>query len=125
MTFDPDYREKQDLNPPTTVVNIRNEEYDVYIGRAGKGQDGYFGNNHPVYQISKSWTECPICHCKHTRDEAITAFKKDFDTRINNDVEFKQKVLSLRGKRLGCFCSPLNCHGAIYKNWLDNNLNIK
>lgn len=28
----------------TRVVNIRKEAYDVYIGRAGKGQDGYFGN---------------------------------------------------------------------------------
>ncbi len=28
----------------TRVVNIRKKAYDVYIGRAGKGQDGYFGN---------------------------------------------------------------------------------
>ena len=25
----------------TTVVNIRYDDYDVYIGRAGKGQSGY------------------------------------------------------------------------------------
>ena len=28
----------------TRVVNIREEDYDVYIGRAGRGMDGYFGN---------------------------------------------------------------------------------
>ena len=28
----------------TTVVNIRTHEYDVYIGRAGHGRSGYFGN---------------------------------------------------------------------------------
>ena len=28
----------------TRVVNIKEEKYDVYIGRAGRGQDGYFGN---------------------------------------------------------------------------------
>lgn len=28
----------------TVVVNINKESFDVYIGRAGRGQDGYFGN---------------------------------------------------------------------------------
>ncbi|GHV10010.1 hypothetical protein FACS1894162_2160 [Bacteroidia bacterium] len=28
----------------TKVVNIKNSRCDVYIGRAGRGQDGYFGN---------------------------------------------------------------------------------
>ena len=28
----------------TVVVNIKKEPFDVYIGRAGRGQDGYFGN---------------------------------------------------------------------------------
>ena len=32
----------------TTVVNLFKNKYDVYIGRAGKGQDGYFGNPFPL-----------------------------------------------------------------------------
>lgn len=28
----------------TKVVNIFHEKCDVYIGRKGKGEDGYFGN---------------------------------------------------------------------------------
>ncbi len=28
------------MNRETQVVNIRREEYDVYIGRAGQGSDG-------------------------------------------------------------------------------------
>jgi len=28
----------------TKVVNIKHSKYDVYCGRAGKGQDGYFGS---------------------------------------------------------------------------------
>ena len=27
----------------TVVVNIHKEPFDVYIGRTGRGQDGYFG----------------------------------------------------------------------------------
>jgi hypothetical protein len=123
MTFDPDYKEKEEIVPLTKVVNIYIEDYDIYIGREGKGLSGYFGNNHPVYQVGKSWTECPICHCKHTREEAIAAFKKDFDIRIKNDPQFLFRVSELRGKRLGCFCKPLKCHGNVYKEWLDNHPN--
>jgi len=28
----------------TVVVNINKEPFDIYIGRAGRGEDGYFGN---------------------------------------------------------------------------------
>jgi len=28
----------------TIVVNINKEDFDVYIGRTGRGEDGYFGN---------------------------------------------------------------------------------
>jgi hypothetical protein len=105
----------------TTVVNIRFEPYDIYIGRAGKGQDGYFGNPHPVGY-------CDICKVNHMRGEAVEAFKKDFLIRIESDTEFRERVLTLRGKRLGCFCKQPNyyfaCHGDVYKEWLDNNPNL-
>lgn len=104
----------------TTVVNIRNCDYDVYIGRAGKGLDGYFGNPHPVYQEGKPWTECKLCNKKHKRGEAIAAYKVDFDQKIKTDFVFGLRIRSLRGKKLGCFCAPDNCHGDIIKQYLDN-----
>ncbi len=96
----------------TTVVNIRKDPYDIYIGRAGKGRDGYYGNPHIVGY-------CPLCRKTHKRGEAIEFFKEYFDKRIESDVEFKERVLELQGKRLGCFCAPNFCHGDIYKEWLD------
>lgn len=36
------------MDNPTCVVNLRHEPYDVYIGCAGHGQDGYFGNPFPL-----------------------------------------------------------------------------
>lgn len=96
----------------TTVVNLRGGDYDVYIGRPGRGQDGYFGNPHPIGY-------CRICKCSHDRTESIAAFEKDFRDRLNRDPEFKNRVLDLRGKKLGCFCKPEACHGDIIANYVD------
>jgi hypothetical protein len=103
----------------TTVVNLKKEPYDVYIGRAGKGQSGYYGNRHTMGMVY-----CPECKLSHDRTDAIAAFKKDFLKRIAIDNEFKKRVLELRDKRLGCFCKPLDCHGDVYKEYLDNLPNL-
>lgn len=87
----------------TTVVNLRHDEYDVYIGRAGRGESGYFGN--PFWE--------------GPRELNIAAFKEDFYRRVWTDADFAQRVLDLRGKRLGCFCKPLPCHGDIIAAWID------
>lgn len=96
----------------TQVVNLKKEPYEVYIGRVGRGEDGYFGNPHPI-----GW--CQICEEVHGRNEAITPFKKDFLYRVEHDREFRKRVIALKGKVLGCFCKPLKCHGDVYVEWLD------
>jgi hypothetical protein len=98
----------------TQVVNIAHEDCNVYIGRAGHGQDGYFGNPHPVNRM------CPICHVIHQRGEAIAEFKKDFYRRIMCDTEYLKRVVALKDCVLGCFCAPNACHGDVIKEWLDN-----
>ena len=88
----------------TKVVNLRIEPYDVYIGRAGKGQDGTFGN--PFNE--------------GTREENVEAFKHHFHERIRTDPEFKRQVRQLKGKVLGCFCKPKkDCHGDVIVDYLD------
>lgn len=79
----------------TKVVNIYKEPYDVYIGRAGKGKDGYFGNPIKLYSDTKSERNC-----------VLKSFEIYFYSRILNDIEFQQRVLELKGKTLGCFCHP-------------------
>lgn len=93
----------------TKVVNLYKEKFDVYIGRAGKGQDGYFGN--PI--ALKPGEE---------RGSTIDKFREYFYERIKNDSEFKRRVEELKGKTLGCFCAPKACHGDVYVEYL-NNLN--
>ena len=89
----------------TTVVNLRKEDYDVYIGRAGRGQDGYFGN---PFQVSEGG-----------REACIEKYREYFFDRIANDREFKERVLALRGKTLGCFCKPEACHGDVIADYVN------
>jgi hypothetical protein len=88
----------------TVVVNIHKEPFDVYIGRRGQGQDGYFGN---PFRIGIS------------REDAVERFERYFADRIEKDSEFRRRVLKLKGKRLGCFCKPKACHGDVIADWLN------
>lgn len=88
----------------TRVVNLRKEKYDVYIGRAGKEQEGYFGN--------------PFS--SGTREQNIADFRIYFENRLWNDPEFRVKVIGLKGKRLGCFCKPKACHGDVIVEFIEN-----
>ena len=82
------------------------QDGDVYIGRAGHGHDGYFGN---PYQIGDSIPGIgPI-----TRAIAIELFESTSRDRMTSDVEFRERVKALHGKRLFCFCAPKACHGDI------------
>ena len=95
-----------DNRKPTRVVNIRKEAYDVYIGRAGKGQDGYFGNPFRLKQDM-------------IRGGTLAGFREYFYRRLVNDAEYRRRVHELQGKTLGCFCKPHPCHGDIIKEYLD------
>jgi hypothetical protein len=88
------------------VVNLYKEKYDIYIGRAGKGKSGYFGN-----PISKN-KRCPICNILHVeKGSTLDCYKTYLDERISHDETFRIEVKQLRGKTLGCFCKPKPCHG--------------
>ncbi len=90
----------------TVVVNIHNEQFDAYIGRAGRGEDGYFGN---PFRMGNGIS----------REDAVQKFQRYFTERIEKDSEFRRRVLTLKGKRLGCFCKPKACHGDVIADWLN------
>lgn len=74
----------------TEVVNLKYEDYDVYIGRRSK-----WGN---PYHIGKL-----------TREEVIEKYKE----YILNKPELLKDLHELKNKKLGCFCSPARCHGDV------------
>lgn len=105
----------------TRVVNLRTDPYDVYIGRAGlihqgvEGQDGFFGNPYPA----GIWA-CKRCNKQHrSPGSTIPCFVEYFDERVLKDAEFRERVLALRGKTLGCWCKPADCHGDVIASWVD------
>jgi len=99
----------------TTVVNLRTDAYDEYIGRAGKGEDGLFGN-----PITTRHT-CDMCGELHsTPGSTIPCYKEYFYKRIREDESFRRRIHSLKGLKLGCFCKPRPCHGDIIADYLNN-----
>jgi len=91
----------------TQVINIRqapsnwqsNPEY-VYIGRKGKGQDGYFGN---PFRLESG----------EPRGATLERFREWCVNRMSTDTEYYERVRALKGKTLICFCAPSKCHGDI------------
>ena len=88
------------------MVNIRKESCDVYIGRAGHGKDGYFGN---PFRLD----------AEMARGGTLESYRKYFYHRLSTDEEFRGRIGELRGKTLGCFCKPNPCHGDVIKEYLD------
>lgn len=88
----------------TEVINVKNYKGNdfVYIGRGTP-----FGNANSLTEDSKS------------RDSACDAYEYDFRQKIKYNPSFKLQVLSLYGKKLGCSCVPLRCHGETIKQYLN------
>ena len=90
----------------TTVVNFdRREAFDVYVGRPGRGYDGYFGNK---FRIGPDGD----------RRAVIERFRIHFLERLINDPDYHRQVeTELPGKRLACHCAPDHCHADVYAIW--------
>ena len=85
----------------TSVVNIKKEKCDIYCGRGSP-----FGN---PFRIGEDGD----------RKQVIKKYREYFYKRLTNS-DFRDKVLSLKGKVLGCYCKPLDCHCDIIVEYLEN-----
>ena len=110
MTGKPNLSFYSDIQPDkhfTHVVHCKKSDYDVYIGRPSK-----WGN--------------PFSH----RDDTLAEFK------ISNRAEAIQKyeewilkqphlmgaLHELKGKTLGCWCSPKPCHGHVLSKLIERHV---
>lgn len=80
----------------TRIVNIRKEGHDIYIGRGSK-----WGNPYPINEM-----------LGRTREVVIALYAKYLATSFYGKNLLKD-LDELEGKRLGCYCKPLACHGDI------------
>ena len=92
------------METETRVVNIRKENYDVYIGRA-TGERGKWGN--PFTHIKDKQTKAEFV--VDTREQAIEKYRE----WIMQQPTLLACLPELKGQRLGCFCKPKSCHGDI------------
>lgn len=83
----------------TTVVNVKTDDYDVYVGRPSQ-----WGN---PFMIGRDGT----------REEVIEKFRGYLKA---NPGWVNMIRKELRGKRLGCFCKPLACHGDVLAEVADS-----
>ena len=93
-------------------VVMKQRSDSVYIGRAGKGEDGYFGNPIRMGEV------CPRCWQTHwTIEDVLECYEGHLNERAASDPEFKRRVEGLRGRYLwcpgGCRKKRQPCHGDI------------
>jgi hypothetical protein len=79
------------MSPATTVVNLRTDAYDILITRPSK-----WGNPFPIDD-------------KVTREKAIQMY----EVHVRRNPKLIAALPELAGKRLGCVCKPLPCHGDV------------
>lgn len=95
----------------TTIHNLYQEKMqdgDVYIGRPGRGQDGYFGNPIVVGRV------CLVCQQTHTTGgDTLPCYRRWLWQKLKTDSVYKSRVKGLIDSRLFCFCKPKPCHGDI------------
>lgn len=91
----------------TRVVHCKKEPYDVYIGRPSK-----WGN--PFTHLSRADTLAE--HHVASRQEAVEKYRE----WIAANHELLSQLEELRGKTLGCWCSPKPCHGDVLVELVNN-----
>lgn len=82
-----------------TVVNLRTHAHTVYIGRAGHGQAGTFGNPFIVGRHGQRGECCALFATWFHSDAPAAVAMRAAALRIPEDAV------------LGCFCKPAACHG--------------
>lgn len=83
------------------VVNVKDEEFDVYIGRGTK------------------WGNKFIEGVDGTREEVIALYEQEF---LDSPWLHSRAIIELQGKVLGCHCKPKSCHGDILVNFIERRL---
>lgn len=81
----------------TRVVHCKRSKHDVYIGRPSK------------------WGNPFIIGMDGTRVAVITKYRK----WIMEQPDLLKDIPELKGKTLGCWCSPYPCHGDVLAELAD------
>ena len=84
----------------TRVVNLYKEPYDTYIGRPRKGEESIW---HNPFIVGKDGE----------RGECVKLYEPYIREKLERGEIPLKELKKLKGKRLGCFCKPQDCHGDV------------
>ncbi len=103
----------------TRVVRVENEPFDVYMGSGlyqgaqSKWDCGEWGN--PFSDKLDSKAEYVVKSA-----EVMPRFREWFENRVKNEPGFANKVRTLSGQILGCWCPEGGpCHAKVVASWAD------
>lgn len=82
------------------VVHCKRERYDVYVGRPFKWGNPF---SHKQGTLAK--------YKVSNRQEAVEAYRKWIT--FGDGRHLLADLHELKGKTLGCWCAPLQCHGHV------------
>lgn len=109
---------KLEMNDKPIVVHLKRkngqvvQDCDVYIGRA---------QNQGGWRLSTSIWANEFSIKKYSREESLELYKKALCKKILSDLDFWiPQLKSLKGKKLGCWCAPLPCHGNVISDLVED-----
>jgi hypothetical protein len=91
------------------VVHCKRAPYDIYIGRGRDprtGKPGEWGNPY-----SHRPSRVPGVIVVGSMEEAIDRYRRRLWAEIRSGRLPLERLASLDGKTLGCWCAPSPCHG--------------
>ncbi len=92
----------------TKVVHCKQESYDIYIGRPS-----VWGN--PFTHIKDKTTKAEFI--VKDRHEAVMKYLEYLTS--GNGKHLLSHLKELKGKTLGCWCKPKECHGDVLKKLIE------
>lgn len=99
-------------NRQTRVVNVRADEFDIYIGRAvNRAKD-------PRCRRASVWAN-PFKPGEEGRQACVDHYREYITERLASEPALRTELEGLRGKRLGCWCAPEPCHGEVLAELAD------
>lgn len=108
----------------TSVVNVKvayirpeynnlkqwmKDKNNVYIGRRGV----VFINDERFPKKDSIWHNPFKIDEQNSRATVMKKYEKYIKQRLRSEPDLVKQLLALKGKNLGCWCHPLQCHGDI------------
>lgn len=94
--------------PVLNMKNYKIQEGDIYIAGGSKDFPNYWAG--PI-KVGEECTECEKIHIK--KEDTLKCFESWAREKMEEDLDFRERLRALHGRNLVCNCSPAPCHGEI------------